>query len=431
MAMATMSRVVCKRGSSAAGRNSTPSPLGRRLRSAVEGGGWRWREISAWEKRTLLQRFVGDSADAWWVATVSCVESRSGAEPYGPVLTAIDRLAARRPDIVVEVLRRCAPTWLAQLPWLTDRVDPVILREVTLQSSRRRLLRELVRLLDELSTVAPLMLVFDDVHWSDPATVDAIDTIATISEPARLLVVTGHRPADALATDHPITAVIARHDTGRRACRLRLDPFPGHDVTVLVRDGLDAAALRGDGATAVDRVGAVDERVIMVIADQIAEWTGGNALFAVTAVDHVRRQMVAGGGVEEFDGATVLDQLPPSLRDLLSEQLARLDPDDLAVLEAAALIGSEVLPDVVAEVLELDGVDVERSVARLARTTAVLSESSVGGEHSDRHPVVEFAARRVPSDGARPGRQDQGRAAAPSHRRDARAPRAGRNGLGA
>jgi hypothetical protein len=67
---------------------------GRRRWVAVEG------DLGV-GKTTLLQRFVGDSADAWWVATVSCVETRSGAEPYGPVLTAIDRLAARRPDIVV------------------------------------------------------------------------------------------------------------------------------------------------------------------------------------------------------------------------------------------------------------------------------------------------------------------------------------------
>jgi predicted ATPase len=74
-------------------------------------------------------------------------------------------------------------------------------------TSRDRMMRELVEALDVVSRDAPLVLVLEDLHWSDSGTIDAVGMIARRREPARLLVVATYRPTDVTETGHPVKAM--------------------------------------------------------------------------------------------------------------------------------------------------------------------------------------------------------------------------------
>ena len=63
-------------------------------------------------------------------------------------------------------------------------------------ATRERMLRELVEALDALTRESPLVLLLEDLHWSDSATVDLLAMLARRREPARLLVIGTYRPAD-------------------------------------------------------------------------------------------------------------------------------------------------------------------------------------------------------------------------------------------
>src|SRR5262249_58711976 len=61
-----------------------------------------------------------------WVLRGQCLEHVGGAEAYLPVLDALGRFArATSRERVVTLLRRFAPTWLAQLPALVDARHPL------------------------------------------------------------------------------------------------------------------------------------------------------------------------------------------------------------------------------------------------------------------------------------------------------------------
>jgi hypothetical protein len=60
---------------------------------------------------------------------------------------------------VCGVLRRVAPSWLAQLPAVVEPMDQEALRAVLASTSRPRMLREMADAL--------LVLVLDHLHWSD------------------------------------------------------------------------------------------------------------------------------------------------------------------------------------------------------------------------------------------------------------------------
>ena len=52
------------------------------------------------------------------------------------------------------------------------------------------------------------MLVLEDLHWSDPSTIDLLDALARRREPARLLVVGTYRRGEAVAQQHPVYRLV-------------------------------------------------------------------------------------------------------------------------------------------------------------------------------------------------------------------------------
>ena len=66
------------------------------------------------------------------------------------------------------------------------------------------MLRELAEALEALTTEHTLVLQFDDLHWSDSATLDLISYVARRPHPAQLLIIGTYRPSDVERRDHPL-----------------------------------------------------------------------------------------------------------------------------------------------------------------------------------------------------------------------------------
>ena len=45
-------------------------------------------------------------------------------------------------------------------------------------ATRERMLREIIEAMETISSERPLLLVFEDLHWADPSTVDFISALA-------------------------------------------------------------------------------------------------------------------------------------------------------------------------------------------------------------------------------------------------------------
>jgi AAA ATPase domain len=134
-----------------------------------------------------------------------CIQQYGAGEPYMPVLEALSRLG-REPggERVTELLRKFAPTWLAQMPSLLDDVETERLQKAAQGVTQQRMLREMADGLEALAAESPLVLVLEELHWSDFSTLELISAIARRSEPARLLVVGTYRPVEMLAPEHPL-----------------------------------------------------------------------------------------------------------------------------------------------------------------------------------------------------------------------------------
>jgi DNA-binding winged helix-turn-helix (wHTH) protein len=121
-------------------------------------------------KTTLVEAFVSKAtvgADIW-AARGQCLEQFGAGEPFLPVLDALSRLCRGSDQTrVIELLRKRAPTWLAQIPWIATTYQEVQMKQQLLGATRERMLREMAEALEALTAERPVVLVLEDLHWSD------------------------------------------------------------------------------------------------------------------------------------------------------------------------------------------------------------------------------------------------------------------------
>ncbi|OLE73710.1 MAG: hypothetical protein AUG12_04155 [Acidobacteria bacterium 13_1_20CM_2_57_8] len=135
-----------------------------------------------------------------------CLEQYGTSEAYLPVLEAVGRLC-REERQLVDVLRAHAPMWLLQMPSLVSASDRELLSREVFGATRERMLREMGEALEALTADKPLVLILEDLHWSDYSTLDLISYLARQRQAAPLMLIGTYRTAELILSGHPLKAV--------------------------------------------------------------------------------------------------------------------------------------------------------------------------------------------------------------------------------
>jgi len=315
-------------------------------------------------KTALLEAFlssqtVREAAGPVWVARGLCIEQHGSREAYLPVLEALERLV-RRPDgdRLVPLLRRIAPTWLAQIPWLISQSDKQALRQTLQTVKPERMLREFVALIEALTADLTLVLAFEDLHWSDASTIDLLSMLAGRHESARLLVIGTCRPADAVVHDHVLINAVRTLRVHRRCVELPLSELTEEGV----RSYLQARFAGNDFPPAFAR--------------QIYDYTDGHPLFLIAVINH----MLSHGLILETSPGWALSTpaetsdltVPDDVRLMIEEEVDALSPADRVLLQAASVAGSEFTALVVAAALGCETADAEMRCEAFVRAQRFL-----------------------------------------------------------
>jgi DNA-binding CsgD family transcriptional regulator len=139
------------------------------------------------------------------------------------------------------------------------------------------------------------VIVFEDLHWADEATLDLLRYLGRRLRDVRLLLIATYRNDEA-GPDHPLRVVLGDLASVDAMARLTVPPLTLDAVTVLAR-GRD------------------------VDPHRLYAETGGNAFFVT--------EVLAGG----------IDGLPPAVSDLVQTRVSRLPSAARRMLEAAAIAG--------------------------------------------------------------------------------------------
>ena len=246
-------------------------------------------------KTALVETFVAQvrATEDVWVGHGQCMDHYGAGEAYLPVLEALGRLG-RGPEgaPLVAVLRQYAPSWLVHLPALLASEDRERLEHMASGVTPARMLRELAEALEVLTATRPLVLVLEDLHWSDRATVEWLAYVVRRRDPARLLILGTYRPVDVLVHAHPLHAIAAELRHHPQYAELGLDYLSAAAVTLY---------LRQHGG---------EKSIPPGLPQLLHQRTGGNPLFLVAMVDELVRQglLETGGEAGGSPGALMRPQ---------------------------------------------------------------------------------------------------------------------------
>ncbi|MGW3651227.1 helix-turn-helix transcriptional regulator [Streptomyces sp. NPDC000878] len=211
---------------------------------------------------------------------------------------------------------------------------------------------------------AGLVVVLDDLHWADPASLELLDHLVRHPVPAPLVLVVSRRDRQAPTTLS--TALAGGVDTGA-VLRLPLGPLGERDCV---------EELAGD--------------LPQPHAAELYTASEGNPLYFLALLQAhrgarpARTHPSAPPALAAYGGP---DGLPDGLGALLLDELSPLSPLERLTIEAAAVLGDHATPAMIGALTDSDVADVIEALHQVMRRDLV--RSSQGGRRLTlRHPLI-------------------------------------------
>jgi len=324
-----------------------------------------------------------------------CVEGYGGKEPYYPMLEALGQLC-RGPggDSIVRALATQAPTWLVQFPAMMRRGDREMLQREILGATRERMLREIGDTLEVLTAASPLLMVFEDLGWVDPSTVDLLSALARRQGPAKLMIAGTYRPAELESVNRPFKALTDDLLVHRLCHEIALEPLTQAEISEHLTDQSESKPPEALAALLYHR-------------------SEGNPLFMVAALEHWRERgwicREQGGWRLSVSPGEIDPGVPEGLGKMIEAQIERLSPEEQRVLEAASITGVVFSASVSAAAAAIDEEKFEDICEQLSRRQHILRRSEshqfADGTVSQRYEFMHALYRDVFYRRQAPGRR--------------------------
>jgi predicted ATPase/DNA-binding winged helix-turn-helix (wHTH) protein len=333
-------------------------------------------------KTALVDAFCHGLRGTGIVARGQCVEGFGEKEAYYPVMEALGHLCASEGEKACRVLARAAPAWLAAVGRQGDNGGNATARE--------RTPGDLCSALEQIAEKRLLVLVFEDVHWADDATLNLISAIARRRAESRLMVVATCGQGYGCGTaEHPLKGMKQNLLMRQLCVELALTPLKRTATSQLLARELEQDTLPA-GLT-----GFVHQR------------SEGNPLFAIAILEHLiaRRFLVlaetAGaarwepaGAFQEMEG-----EVPERLAQMIELEVEGLSEEEQRILGAGSAMGIAFPAWAVAAALEEDAAHIEEACDGLSRRLHFVERGGEdelpGGMRSEFYVFVHGLYREV------------------------------------
>jgi ATP/maltotriose-dependent transcriptional regulator MalT len=326
-------------------------------------------------KTRLLAELVNRADAAGHLVLSGAASELERDLPFGVFVDALDEylhgLDPRRLDALDDHVRNGLANVFPSLSELATAEGTAFRHE------RHRSHRAVRELLERLTGISPLVLVLDDVHWADPASIDLLGALLRRPPDAAVLLVLALRPQQASE-------------------RLSMALEPARRAGGLTQVELDA--LTRDEAT--ELIGAsVDEATITALYDD----SGGNPFYLEQLARMTERTSALAVKAQESVGDL---QVPPLVAAALAEELALIPDEARLLLLGAAVAGDPFDPELATAAATLDGASALEAVDELLRLD-VIRETAVPRRFRFRHPLVRRAVYESAPGGWRLGAHER------------------------
>jgi class 3 adenylate cyclase/tetratricopeptide (TPR) repeat protein len=331
-------RLVIVSGGAGVGKSRLVSEMGRALDESPD--------LVTWRQGRCLP--YGEGVTFW---------------PLGEILKAHAGIfESDSPDEAAAKLDAVIPEDEPDRKWLRQRLSPLVGAEASVPAEREESFAAWRRFLERMAATNPAILVFEDIHWADPAMLDFIEHVAQTARDSALLVACTTRPD--LFERHP-----SWPDHG--ATRINLFPLSSDETARLISSVLDDAIMPAE------------------VQELVLERVEGNPLFA----QEFARLLVDRGLLVRRGNTVALAPdgeipFPESIQALIAARLDMVAGDRKAVLQDASVIGKVFWADAVESLGDRAGGSVREALDDLTHRELVVP---VGSTSMKGHEEYAFA----------------------------------------
>jgi DNA-binding NarL/FixJ family response regulator/tetratricopeptide (TPR) repeat protein len=236
-------------------------------------------------------------------------------------------------------------------------------RESALQHERYRSHRAVRELLEQLAATQPLVLVLDDLHWADAASVELLGALLRRPPAAAVLIAVALRPRQ---MPERLSAALERAHRAARLTRIELGALTSNEARELLGEAVDS----GD-------------------ATVLYEESGGNPFYLEQLARSLDRASGTTVAVQDEMSLAAIG-VPSAVAAALTEELALLSEDARLVLEGAAVAGDPFEPELAAAAALLSEDSVMEAVDELLELD-LMRITEVPRRFRFRHPLVRRA----------------------------------------
>ncbi len=305
-------------------------------------------------KTRLLDAFAERAADEGAEVLRGGASEAAGMPPYLPFLEALGQhIRATSADELRAQTEGVGATLATLLPELEQRLGRASESYVLPpEQARLRLFEAVGSFLAAIAASRPLVVMLDDVQWTDASTLDLLCHIARRQGDIRLLLLGAYRASE--VEQHAAFEQAVAELNRLRALRT---------VTVRPLSASEVAALAA---------GYLAAPVASSVTDELFRHCEGNPFFA----EELLRNWIESGALEQEEGqwtlaGPVLPALPPGIVGAVRQRLARLSPEVVELLRTAAIIGRTFDAALLAEVAGQDAEAVEERLREAAHASLV------------------------------------------------------------
>ncbi len=294
------------------------------------------------------------------VAAGRCSERLAGSDAYLSVLDVLDALM-RGPDSPVEtLLRLVAPTWYVRIaPLQAASGQWRLVADEARGASRNRMKLEMLAFLRELSSIRPLVILLDDLHWADHSTVELLSYLLGQPSLNHVLVVGSYRATEMTLSNDRFRQVMQGLRTRRVWREVQVSTLTNEQTAEYID-------LQYGGHSFPNE-----------LARMTFERSEGNPLFMADFL----RDLESRGILESSGGRWACigclkearESLPDSIRELISQKVSQIGEREYGFLTVTAVAGDELESTVLATTVNVDRAEVESALAELQQVHRVLT----------------------------------------------------------
>jgi DNA-binding winged helix-turn-helix (wHTH) protein len=310
-------------------------------------------------KTTLIEQFLVRARGRLDLVEAQghCIEGFAGPEPYCPIFEALRGLSMTADrNRLVRALVELAPSWASELPDLRSPGQGAAGQQIG-SDERSGMVRQACTLFEALATERPLVLVLEDLHWADFATIDFISALCRRRSSAKLMLIGTYRPKGP-ETAHPLRRMIQD---------LALHNYCSEIELALLSASAISEVLSGS---------AESEPVSAEFTRFIEERTGGNPLFMRVTLDYLLERGEISRTPRGWRLLVPLGDLssetPPSLARAIETRIEGMTDEQRRVLEAASVAGLRFDPATTMRAAEMDEQSFEAICEDVTRNTAII-----------------------------------------------------------